>query len=325
VDRGEYRTGAGKGGTYIANRRTDGRTDDRRHKHGAYVFPTASLNALRRASPADFHPSRAPRVPVGRFPRRDILTPRPIRKYSRGVICRGRRCPIGRHRFSRRRAPHPRGAPPSRAGGPTPLRRHRHDDDDNGGGSVVLSRSVRYHIPYSARVSPSPSLVRKPLAISADHDRAARTENGPSPSGRLPCTRYRDVTGRRYERAQPYYSANKWPARASPRSRRSAIIDRTDRPLCWTSKRRITWAEMARSPTCRWFSPVRRFRLPPPPPSPTIPRKPRVCPPHYGTATPRAVRQFARFTFPNPPPSSSFSPKTLSENKPRDRKRTVIT
>lgn len=30
---------------------------------------------------------------------------RPIRKYSRGVICRGRRCPIGRHRFFRRRAP----------------------------------------------------------------------------------------------------------------------------------------------------------------------------------------------------------------------------
>lgn len=30
---------------------------------------------------------------------------RPIRKYSRGVICRGRRCPIGRHRFSWRRAP----------------------------------------------------------------------------------------------------------------------------------------------------------------------------------------------------------------------------
>lgn len=79
---------------------------------------------------------------------------RPIRKYSRGVICRGRRCPIGRHRFSRRRAPRIRHR--RRAGGRCPRPSPRYHLVGGGvGGSVVPSRLVRYHIPS------------RPLSVSA--------------------------------------------------------------------------------------------------------------------------------------------------------------
>lgn len=65
------------------SKRTDGRARQTRH----VCFLPLSSSFCRRVSTSQY--------PI-----------RPIRKYSRGVICRGRRCPIGRHRFSQRRAPH---------------------------------------------------------------------------------------------------------------------------------------------------------------------------------------------------------------------------
>lgn len=78
----------------------DGR--ERHSKHGTYVF-FATLPTLPSRHQLPLHtyiyiPALLS-VSTSQYPIR------PIRKYSRGVICRGRRYPIGRHRFFRRRAP----------------------------------------------------------------------------------------------------------------------------------------------------------------------------------------------------------------------------
>lgn len=81
---------------------SDGRTGDG-SKHGTYVFSPTTLPRIictTRSAPTILPPCPLLSVSTSQYPIR------PIRKYSRGVICRGRRCPIGRHRFFRRRAPH---------------------------------------------------------------------------------------------------------------------------------------------------------------------------------------------------------------------------
>lgn len=70
-------------------------SDGRANTARMFSPPVRTLGTLFHHFPVGFH--------VVQYP-----IHRPIRKYSRGVICRGRRCPIGRHRFSRRRAPHAR-------------------------------------------------------------------------------------------------------------------------------------------------------------------------------------------------------------------------
>lgn len=81
----------------MAKRRTDGLQQTR---HVCFLPPRALPDP-------PVPPSRpVPRVFLYTLGFHVAVCPiRPIRKYSRGVICRGRRCPIGRHRFFRRRAP----------------------------------------------------------------------------------------------------------------------------------------------------------------------------------------------------------------------------